>query len=91
MSSRTERRKKRKVLIIISCFVFAIGYYLLNVVSTWFKVPLGNIFYVIIGCTLMAASGVYIGYTIKIVYFTKKKKRTRLFYIDDPSKDPKLK
>jgi hypothetical protein len=91
MSSRTERRKKRKVLIIISCFVFAIGYYLLNVVSTWFEVPLGNIFYVIIGCTLMAASGVYIGYTIKIVYFTKKKKRTRLFYIDDPSKDPKLK
>lgn len=33
MSSRTESRKKRKVLIIISCFVFAIGYYLLNVVS----------------------------------------------------------
>ena len=91
MSSRTERRKKRRKLIILSCFAFAIGYYLLDEVSTWFEVPLGNIFYVIVGCTLMSASGVYIGYTIKKVYFTKKKKRSRLFYIDDPSEDPKLK
>jgi uncharacterized membrane protein YczE len=83
MSSRRERKKKKLVLILISCFVFGIGYYILNEVSTWFEVPLGNTFYVILGCTLMASSGVYIGYTIKKLYFTKKRKRTKRVYLDD--------
>jgi hypothetical protein len=91
MSSRTEgrktRRRKRKKFIIICFFLFAIGYYLLNEVSTWFEVPLGNIFYVIVGCTLMAISGVYIGYSVKLLYFSKKKKKTRHFYLEDSSKD----
>jgi uncharacterized membrane protein len=88
---RNKRRSKRRKLIILSSFVFGIGYYLLNVVSTWFEVPLGNIFYVIVGCILMAVSGVYIGYTIKTVYFKKKKKRTSHFYLDDSSENPKQK
>lgn len=87
MSSRSERKIKKLLLIIVSCFVFAIGYYLLNEVSTWFEVPLGNTFYVIFGCTLMAVSGIYSGYTIKQLFFTKKRKRTKRIYLDDKTDD----
>ena len=63
MSTRRERRKKKILLIFLSCIVFGIGYYFLNEVSTWFEVPLGITFHVIFGCTLMAVSGIYIGYS----------------------------
>jgi hypothetical protein len=83
MSSRRERRRKKFLLILVSCFVFGIGYYFLNEISTWFEVPLGVTFHVIFGCTLMAISGIYIGYTLKQLFFTKKRKRTKHIYLDD--------
>lgn len=89
MSSRKERKKKKLLLIIVSCCVFGIGYYILNEVSTWYEVPLGITFYVILGCTLMASSGIYVVYTIKKVFFTKRSKRTRHIYLDDNLKNPK--
>lgn len=85
MSSRRERKKKKILLIFISCIVFGIGYIFLNVVSRIFEVPLGITFHVIFGCTLMAISGVYIGYTIKQLYFTKRRKITKRVYLDDNS------
>ena len=87
MSSRRERRKIKLLLIFISCIVFGIGYIFLNVVSRIFEVPLGITFHVILGCTLMAISGIYIGYTIKQLYFTKKRKRTKRVYLDDNSNE----
>jgi len=87
MSSRKERKKKKLLLILVSCFVFGIGYYFLNEVSTWFEVPLGVTFHVILGCSLMAISGIYIGYTINQLYFTKKRKRTKRVYLDDNSNE----
>jgi predicted membrane protein len=87
MSSRRERKKKKILLIFISCIVFGIGYIFLNVVSRIFEVPLGITFHVIFGCTLMAISGVYIGYTIKQLYFTKRRKITKRVYLDDNSKE----
>jgi len=85
MSSRRERRKKKLILVFISCIIFGIGYYFLNVVSKIYEVPLGLTFHVIFGCTLMAISGIYIGYTIKQLYFTKKRKRTKRVYLDENS------
>jgi hypothetical protein len=87
MSSRRERRKKKLILIFVSCIVFGIGYYFLNEVSTWFEVPLGITFHVIFGCTLMAISGIYIGYTVKQLFFTKRRKRSKRIYLDDNSKE----
>lgn len=87
MSSRRERKKKKLLLIFISCIVFGIGYYFLNVVSRIFEVPLGVTFHVILGCSLMAISGIYIGYTIKQLYFTKKRKRTKRVYLNDNSNE----
>ena len=83
MSTRKQRRRKKIILVLVSCFVFGIGYYFLNEVSTWFEVPLGITFHVIFGCTLMAISGIYIGYTLKQLFFTKKRKRTKRIYLDD--------
>jgi len=83
MSSRRERRKNKFILIFISCIVFGIGYIFLNVVSGIFEVPLGITFHVIFGCTLMAISGIYIGYTLKQLFFTKRRKRTKRIYLDD--------
>ncbi len=89
MSSRTERKKKKLLLVLVSCFLFGIGYYILNEVSTWHEVPLGITFHVILGCTLMASSGIYIVYTIKRLYFTKRSIRTKHIYLDDNSKETK--
>ena len=89
MSSRKERKKKKLLLILVSCFVFGIGYYILNEVSTWYEVPLGITFHVILGCTLMASSGIYVIYTIKTVFFTKRSKRTKHIYLKDDFKEPK--
>jgi hypothetical protein len=89
MSSRKERKKKKLILILVSCFVFGLGYYILNEVSTWYEVPLGITFHVILGCTLMASSGIYVIYTIKRVFFTKRSKRTKHIYLEDNFKEPK--
>jgi hypothetical protein len=86
MSSSRERRKRKKrklILIFVSCIVFGIGFYFLNVVSGIFEVPLGVTFHVVFGCTLMAVSGLYIGYTLKQLFFTKHKKRTARIYLED--------
>ena len=89
-ASISSKRKKKKKRIVICIFIFILGYYLLNEVSTWFEVPLGNIFYVLVGCVLMASSGVYIGYALKILYFSKKKKRTKHFYLKEDKDETEL-
>ncbi len=91
MSSRRERRRKKLLLVLLSCFVFGIGYYFLNEISTWFEVPLGVTFHVIFGCSLMAISGIYIGYTLKQLFFTKRRKRTKHIYLDDTTDEKSIK
>ncbi|HSN49110.1 MAG TPA: hypothetical protein VLR29_10130 [Flavobacterium sp.] len=87
MSTRRERKKKKVLLILVSCLVFGLGFYIIDEVSTWHEVPLGITFHVILGCTLMASSGIYIVYTIKRVFFTKRTKRTKHVYLQDTLKD----
>lgn len=87
MSSRKQRKTRKLILIVVCSFLFAIGYYVLNEVSTWFEVPLGMSFYVVLGCTLMACSAIYIIYTINKLFFTKKPKRSKHIYLKDNLKD----
>lgn len=89
MSSRKEKKIKSVLLILLSLVVFGLGYYILEEVSTWFDIPLGNTFYVILGCSLMAMSGVFIFYTIKETFFKKKKKRIKQVFLKDDSKENK--
>lgn len=91
MSSRRERRRKKFILILVSCFIFGIGYYFLNEISTWYEVPLGVSFHVIFGCSLMAISGIYIGYTLKQLFFTKRRKRSKRIYLEDTTDEKSTK
>ncbi len=90
MSSRKEKKRKKLFYIFLCFFVFGIGYYFLNEVSTWYNVPLGVTFHVVFGCTLMAISGIYIGYTINQLYFTKRVKRSKKTYLDDNANEKAL-
>lgn len=76
MSSRKERKQNKLLIVFVCPFIFGFGFYLVDEVSTWFEVPLGNIFYVIVGSILMAISGIYAVYTINELYFKKNKKST---------------
>lgn len=91
MSSRRERRRRKLLLVLLSCIVFGIGYYFLNEISTWYEVPLGVTFHVILGCTLMAISGIYIGYTLKQLFFTKRRKRSKRIYLEDTTDEKSTK
>lgn len=91
MSSRNDKKKKNLLLILLSLLIFGIGYYVLEVISIGFDLYLGNTFYVILGCSLMASSGVFIIYTIKETYFKKKKKRVKQVFLKDDSTEDKLK
>ena len=64
---------------------------MLNEISTWHEVPLGITFHVILGCTLMAVSGIFVIYTINNVFFTKRSKRTKHIYLEENIKEPKSK
>lgn len=89
--STSDRRRKKKIHIAICAIIFIIGYCFLEIVSKIFEIPFGNIPYVLLGCTLMASSGVYMGYLIRILYFSKKKKRTQHYYLKDDKNDTELK
>jgi uncharacterized membrane protein YczE len=88
---RREKKKKSLLYILVSLVVFGIGYYILEVISKGFDLYLGNTFYVILGCSLMAISGVFIIYTISETFFKKRKKKTRIkqVFLKDDSKENK--
>jgi glucose uptake protein GlcU len=88
-SDRTKKNKKNLVLVLLSLVVFWVGYYVLEVISRGFDLYLGNTFYVILGCSLMAIPGVFIIYIIKETYFIKKKKRVKQVFLKDDSKENK--
>lgn len=92
MSSKRDRDLKDKYLkIILAAFAaLIVGYYILNYVATWEHPPLGNTFYIILGCIIIAASVIVIAIAIKYRYFPKKrKKKSRPIFLDElPKKKP---
>lgn len=83
-----NHKKKIKLLLVFVCvLIFILGYYFFYEISTWYDVPLGITFHIVFGSTLMALSGIYIGYTIKYLFFTKKRKRTKRTYLDKKTED----
>lgn len=77
MNSRKKNKTRKLILFFISCFVFGLGYYFLNVVSKINEVPMGAAFHIIFGCFLMTISGAYITFTLKKKFFPTKRKRIK--------------
>ncbi|RZJ30993.1 MAG: hypothetical protein EOO48_03445 [Flavobacterium sp.] len=77
MTSKRERDSKDKYLkIMLAAFAgVVVGYYLLEHIAPIERVPLGQTFYIIAGCILIAASAIVMFFAIKSRYFPKKKKR----------------
>lgn len=88
-SINREKKKISSVLILASLAVFALGYYILEVISRKFDIYLGNTFYVILGCSLMAVSGVFMIFIIKKTFFQKKKKKIKQVHLKDYTNENK--
>ena len=93
MSSRRKEKGKRPkvILILVSTIVLAIGYYALNHISNREKPPLGNTFYIIVGCAMIAISSLVILVTLKKILFPKKKRTSKgqVFLKDDSTQNNK--
>lgn len=83
--ARSRRaRKNRNYTVIGVCFVtFFVGYYILNYVASMEKPPLGATFNIVLGCTIMAVTGLVGVFTVKKQFFPKKRKRTKHVFLDD--------
>ncbi len=91
MSSRRSHSKESKIkgfkLILICLVAFVFGFFLLEHISTLEKPPLGAIFNIIVGCILMAVSTLFIILTIKKMFFTKKRSKTRNIFLKDQQRN----
>jgi len=67
----------------------AIGFYILEEVATWEELPLGQVFYIVLGCVLIAVSGIFMIAAIKVRFFPKKRKRRRSkpIFLEDERKN----
>lgn len=84
--SRIERKNRNLKTLAICIVVFGLGYYILNYISRMEKPFLGNTFHILLGCILMAISGLLLVITIKKQFFPKKRKRTNHVFLEDQQK-----
>ena len=79
-------------------FVFALGYVVLEFISTREDPPLGNTIYILLGSTFIFTSILGFVVILKYLYDYKKKKQKRerkrrkhkLFYLKDANKNKKI-
>ncbi len=96
-SNKSNARVKAKkqvntfTYLLIYFIGLAIGYYLLNYVATWEKPILGNTFYIVLGCTMIAVFSILILINLQKKFFPKRsrksKSRHRVFLKDGPKRD----
>ncbi len=82
-----ERNSKYSKNIAISFVALCIGYFILNYVAALEKPPLGNTFHIVLGCVIIAVSGLFLITNIKKKYFPKKRKRTKHIFLEDQKKE----
>ena len=72
-------------IMVFSTIGLAVGFYVLEEMATWEKIPLGQVFYIILGCFLIAVSGIFITMAIKLRFFPKKRKKkgSRPIFLED--------
>lgn len=84
---RLKKKKKNITIIIISFITLCLGYYILDFISVKEKNSILNTLYILLGCTMIAVSGIILFVTIKKQFFKKKKRRrTKTAFLDDNNK-----
>ncbi len=87
--SRKEKRNHNFKVIVISIFLFGLGYYILNYISAQENPFLGNTFHIILGCIMMAVSGIFFFLSIKELFFSKKRKKSNFVFLEKQQKNEK--
>lgn len=85
---------KKSLLGIVACIItFILGQILLEVVSKFEDPPLGNTFYIILGCVLIVASLLGIYFLIDHIRHIRKKKerrkRSKIVFLNDEKHEEK--
>jgi hypothetical protein len=84
---RQERKRRMIRICIMSLLGFGAGCYMLFIISPSFKPILGNTFYIVMGCVLIAVSGLVLLVTLKNFFFPKKKRsRSNVVFLEDELK-----
>ena len=95
----SKKINEKGLLGIVFClFVFALGYFVLEYISTMEDPPLGNTLYILIGSTFIFTSILGFVVILKYLYDYNKKKERRqrkrktqkLFYLKDTTKNKKV-
>lgn len=95
----TKRVQERGLIGISLCIlIFALGYFVLEDISTMEDPPLGNTLYILIGSTFIFTSILCFVIILKYLYDFKKKKERRerkrkkhkLFYLKDSPRNKKV-
>lgn len=82
--NRNAFKNWQSKVIIGSIIGLIVGYYLFAEVSSWEKVKLGQVFYIIVGGIMIAVSGIALFFAIKTKYFPKKKRKaSRPIFLED--------
>jgi uncharacterized protein YjeT (DUF2065 family) len=91
-SSRMRKDKENRLLKLVGiCLVaLGLGYYMLFHVSRMLKPPLGNTFYILMGCVFIAVSCLVLLVSLKHHFFPKRrKKRSNVVFLEDELKKNK--
>lgn len=81
--ARRAKKKRNNTIIFVCLITFFVGYYILEYVAAMEKPPLGITFNIVLGCSIMAVTGLIGVLTVKKQYFPKKRKRTKHVFLDE--------
>lgn len=74
-ATRIDIKKLFPRVLIFTVIGLVVGFYVLEEVATWEKLPPGQVFYILLGCVLIAISGVILLVAMKLRFFPKKRKK----------------
>lgn len=74
---KIDAKKHFNKIALASTVGLAIGFFLLEDLAKREKMPLGQTFYILTGCSLIAVSGIILIIVIKKRFFPKKRKRRK--------------
>jgi hypothetical protein len=88
MVLRFDIKKHFPKILIGSIIGLAIGYFVLEEMASWEEMPLGQVFYIVLGCVLIAISGIALFVGTKLRFFPKKRKskRSKPVFLEDQEK-----